>query len=196
MTNSKQLLIITILALTLLLLLSQLVQDILVFNRTSINDGQWWRILSGNLTHSNYPHLLLNLSGLWILGFLFIDTLKTKTFIISVVFLSFIVGFGLYYFNPELHTYYGFSGVLYGLFFVSGISAILQKDYFTGLSVTILVIGKIIWDYFKGGSTSSAELIGIPVATDAHLYGLIGAMLISVILYFNHLKTANNTDNK
>ena len=196
MTKSKYPIIIAIVGFSLLLFLAQSAREFLVFNRTSIDDGQWWRILTGNLTHSNYPHLLLNIGGLWILSFLFLDTLKTKTFIISVVLLCLIVGFGLYYFSPELHTYYGFSGTLYGLFFIAGISSTLQKDYFTGLSVMILIIGKVIWDYYKGGSTSSEELIGIPVATDAHLYGLVGAILIGSMLVLNHQITSKIKGNK
>jgi rhomboid family GlyGly-CTERM serine protease len=196
MTKSKWPLLITIFFLTLLLLLSQPIQDIFVFNRTKIHEGQWWRIFTGNLTHSNYFHLILNLAGLWILVFLFIDTLKSKTFILSTLFISLIVGFGLYYFSIELHTYFGFSGTLYGLYIISAISAILHKDYFTGFAVVFLVTGKIVWDYFNGGNSSSAELIGVPVATDAHLYGIIGAILISVILYWNHLNTVKKTHNK
>ena len=65
----------------------------------------------------------------------------------------------------------------------------LQKDNFTGLSVAILIVGKIIWDFIYGGSTSSEQLIGIPVATDAHLYGLVGALFIAVFLYFRHINS-------
>jgi rhomboid family GlyGly-CTERM serine protease len=188
MTKSKRSLLITILGLSLLFFLSQLIQESMVFNRTNIENGQWWRVLTGNLTHSNYPHLLLNTTGLWILSFLFIDSLNTKTFIIWTALLSSSVGLGLYYFTPELQKYYGFSGVLYGLYFISGISATLKKDYFTGISVVVLVVGKVIWDFFKGASTSSEQLIGIPVATDAHFYGLLGALVISGATFLYHLK--------
>ena len=196
MMKSKWPLLITILILTLLLLLCQPLQEFFVFNRTKIHQGQWWRIITANLTHSNYYHLMLNLAGLWILCFLFIDTLKTKTFILSVFFLSLVVGSGLYYYSIGLHTYYGFSGALYGLFFVSASNAILHKDYFTGFAVLFLVIGKLLWDYVNGGNSSSAELIGVPVATDAHLYGLIGAIVISVFLYLKHLNRAKKIQNK
>ncbi len=181
-----------VISLTVLFFIAQLLQVDFVFNRSQIESGQWWRVISGNLTHSNYPHLLLNLSGLWILCFLFIDTLNAKTFIFSSAFLCLIVGLGLFYFTPQLENYYGFSGALYGLFFVGGINAALNKDIFTGLSVATLILGKISWDFFQGGSTSSEELIGIPVATDAHQYGLAGAILISVLLAFYHFSGNND----
>ena len=68
---------------------------------------------------------------------------------------------------------------------------ILPEDdnIFTGISVALLITGKIIWDFFTGGNQSSAEIIGIPVANDAHLYGFIGSLIITIFLIINwHLK--------
>lgn len=175
-------LLISILGLSLLLVIGQWFQSGLYFNRNDINQGQWWKILSGNFTHSNIPHLLLNLSGIWLLGLLFIDSLSSKTFILSTALLTVIVGLGLYFFNPELNGYYGFSGVLYGLYFIAAVCATLDDDLFTGVSVALLISTKIIWDYFTGSNQSSAELIGIPVANDAHLYGFIGALAITIFV--------------
>ena len=177
-----------IFALTIALLITQVFRNDLVFHRTAIDHGQWWLVLSGNIVHSNYPHLFLNLAGLWILGFIFFDNLSLKTFIISALFLCTSVGIGLYLFNPELQKYYGFSGALYGLFLVGATTAILAKDLFTGVTVTLIITGKIIWDLIYGGSSSNAELIGIPVAVHAHLYGAIGALFISIGLYLTHLR--------
>ena len=175
-------LLFSILAVSLVLVIGQWLQSDWFFDRNAIQQGHWWKIFSGNFTHSNIPHLLLNLSGLILLGLLFIDSLNAKTFIFSSIFLAVIVGLGLFFFTPELIRYYGFSGALYGLYFVAAISAVLAKDFFTGISVGLLISGKIIWDFFTGGNQLSAELIGIPVANDAHLYGFIGAILVSGIL--------------
>jgi len=182
MTKSIKPLILAILGLSVLLIILQFFQNEIVYHRTNISEGQWWRIITGNLIHSNYTHLALNLAGLWILGFLFIDSLKIKTFIFSIVFLCLIVGTGLYIYTPELDVYYGFSGVLYGLFLIGAFSAILQHDYFTGISVALLLFFKVAWDLFKGGSLTSEKLIGIPVATDAHLYGVLGASLTCCLI--------------
>ncbi len=182
-SKSFKLLIFAVLFITFSLVAMQFLQDTLVFHRRLIEEGQWWRIISGNFVHANTAHLLLNLSGLWIMAFLFIDTLSVKTFIISSLIMSIFVGLGLFYLDPSLLKYYGFSGVLYGLFFVGGVTSILSKDYFTGISVILFVIVKLIWDLIYGGNASSEELIGIPVAVNAHLYGIIGAFIIGVFLY-------------
>lgn len=165
-----------------------------VFHRQLIQQGEWWRIISGNFVHSNIPHLLLNLSGLWIMAFLFIDTLSTKIFIIATFIMSTSIGIGLFYFEPELIKYYGFSGILYGLFLLGGTLTILAKDYFTGVSVTVFITGKLIWDLIYGGSPSSEELIGIPVAVNAHLFGSIGAIVMGVFIYYQQKKISKKEE--
>ncbi len=183
-----------ILIFTILLFLLQFFQNQLVWNRPEIEAGKWYRIITGNLIHSNYPHLFLNLAGLWIAGLLFVDSMNSKTFLLSTIILSLFVGLGLYYFSTDLMKYYGFSGVLYGLFIVGGTSLILQKVYITGFLLYLFIGGKIIWDSLYGASKSSAELIGVPVAVDAHISGAVGAILISLALYLTHYykKTAKN----
>lgn len=186
MTKTKQTLLVSATILSVILFFAQFTQQELVFYRDKIETGQWWRIFSGNLTHSNFSHLGINLLSLLLLVFLFYDTLKAKTFIFSTIILSCLVGLGLYFFNPELQKYYGFSGVLYGLFIVAAIRAILEKDYFVAPLVLLFVLAKVIWEFFKGGSQTSADLIGIPVATDSHLYGVLGAIFIGIIVVLHH----------
>jgi len=188
-TKSLKPLILSILVLSIIILIAQFFQSDLVFYRENINTGQWWRVISGNFVHSNYPHLFMNLAGLWILGLLFIDSLPLKTFLTSILLLSLSVGFGLYFFDLNLQKYYGFSGILYGLFLVGASTAMFKKDYLTGIAVAIVIIAKIIWDLLNGGSTSSADLIGIPVAVHAHLYGALGAITISSVLYILNRST-------
>lgn len=180
--QNNKLLLLTVIAISLILVLGQLFQNEIVFNRNQIISGQWWKAVTGNFTHSNLPHLFLNLSGLYILMLLFIDSLSAKTFILSTIFLSIIVGAGLFYFTPDLDRYYGFSGILYGLYFIASVNAIMHGDKFTGISVALLIAGKVFWDYLSGGNQSSAELIGIPVANDAHFYGVLGAIIGALIM--------------
>ncbi len=187
-TKSLKPLVLGIFTLSVTILIAQFFRDELAFHRVAIEHGQWWLILSGNIVHSNYPHLFLNLAGLWVLGFIVFDYLSLKTFIVSTLFLCASVGLGLYFFNPELQKYYGLSGALYGLFLVGATTAFLARDLFTGVSVAFFIIAKVTWDLIYGGSSSSAELIGVPVAVDAHLYGIIGAIVVSFWLYFMRLR--------
>lgn len=175
----------TLLLSALTLTVLQWFQEGLLFERTLIIDGEWWRIITGNFVHNNYPHLFMNLSGLLLLGLLFNETFPVKHFLIATALLSAVVGFGLYTYTPRLTMYVGFSGVLYGLYLVGAITAIKHKDMITGVGVFIIILGKLIWDIFDPSlNQSSAALIDIPVATESHWLGVLGGVMIGIAYFF------------
>jgi rhomboid family GlyGly-CTERM serine protease len=177
------------LTLSLLLLFLQFFQDDLIFERNNINNGEWWRLLTGNLVHTNYPHLALNLAGIWISAFIFLDYMHARTYLFSLIFLAICVGIGIYFFSPELTWYAGISGVLYGLFLVGATYALLNKDFLIGIPLLTLIPIKIFWDLFNPEKQPNSELIGAPVATVAHLYGMLGAIIIIMLILFITKKT-------
>jgi rhomboid family GlyGly-CTERM serine protease len=164
----------------------QFIQNDVLFLRESIQQGQLWRIWTGNLVHSNFYHLGLNLTGFWLFVFIFQALMKTMQLLISLTLLISGVGLSLYFFNPQLYWYAGLSGALYGLFIVGAVYALIDKDRITGLSILIVIPTKIIWDHLHNTGQTNADLIGVPVSTDAHIYGLFSAFIISVFILIQH----------
>lgn len=165
----------------------QALQGELVFQRHAINDGELWRIITGNLVHTNIPHLIMNIAGLWLFWMLFDENLTALLLYFSLFVTGLAVGIGIYLFNPELIWYAGLSGSLYGLYIIGATSALCNKDYISSIPVLILIPGKLFMDATqKGMSNVSAELIGAPVATDAHLYGFLSAIFISILIIINY----------
>lgn len=181
------------LALIILMLILQQFQTELLFQRERINDGEYWRILTGNFVHTNHYHWLFNAVGVFVLALLFTSYLNPMQSIISLLWLSLCVGLGLYVFNPNLVWYAGLSGALYGCYIIASTIAIRAKDNWLGLPVLIIMGGKVIWDQFNDSATQISEsLIQAPVATDAHLYGAIGAIIYIIVGYVitrNTIKT-------
>ena len=179
--------IISSIILSILLILLQFIQSDLLFLRENIQQGELWRIWTGNLIHSNYYHLTLNLAGFWVFVLLFKDLMKVIPFLLSLTLLISGVGLGLYFLNPELYWYAGLSGALYGLFIIGGIYALIDKDFITGLSILIIIPAKIMWDHTHNAGQHNADLIGVPVSTDSHLYGITTAFLVGVFILLKHL---------
>ncbi len=156
------------------------VAELLVYNRTLIAQGEFWRIFTGHLLHTNGYHLLLNLSAiilLWALHGQFYHYINySLLFLISAL----ITSFGLYVFSPELQQYVGLSGVLHGIFVWGALMDIRHKEK-TGYLLFIGVWLKIAHEQYSGASEDIAELIGANVAIDAHLWGAIGGLLFSII---------------
>ena len=141
-----------------------------------IHHGEWWRIVTGNLTHTNLAHLAVNIAALWIIAFFFRPT--SRNFTIVFITLCAIVGF----FNlfTTLSIYVGLSGVLHGLF---GYWAL--KEVFAGRKSSIFLVGaliaKVAWEQCFGPSVSTTELISADVAIEAHLSGAMGGLGMALL---------------
>lgn len=161
-------------ALSLLLLLLQGFHQTLGYQRGLIGAGEVWRLWTGNLVHTNYPHLILNLAGFWLLTVL--HPTDGRTLPAQLLWLGSCVGLGLWCFSPQVIWYVGFSGVLYGLFMVCAVQLLRERDWLPGLSILLGMGGKTLWDWWAGGASPTAELIGAPVVYDAHVYGMVGGL--------------------
>nr|WP_216614099.1 rhombosortase [Vibrio rotiferianus] len=142
----------------------------------NIRHGEWWRIVTGNLTHTNFAHLGMNLAGLWVIGFIFRPTVRNFT-IVFLVLCTFVGAMNLF---TNMSVYVGLSGVLHGLF---GFWAL--AEVFDGRRSSLVLVGgliaKVAWEQFYGPSASTAAIIGARVAVDAHLFGAIGGLSMALI---------------
>jgi rhomboid family GlyGly-CTERM serine protease len=163
-------------SLSLMLILLQTWQPELYFQRQLIQNGEIWRLWTGNLVHTNIWHLALNLGGWGLCLLLAPQRLSTAYLMLSIAVLMSVVGLGLYSVNANLLWYAGFSGVLYGLFTLAGIYWLLERDYVLGLMLLLFSGGKAFSDLALGGDSLSSQLIAAPVIYAAHIYGIIGAV--------------------
>ncbi|RTR33803.1 rhombosortase [Shewanella atlantica] len=167
--------------------------SLLAFRRSAITNGEYWRLFTGNLLHTNQWHLLMNLAGLWVLLLLFKPHFKVLSFTFIFSALCLLQGLGLYLFYPGLLGYVGLSGMLHGLFTYGAI-----RDISTGLkSGYLLLLGVIIkvgYEQIFGASVQVTEMIGARVATEAHLVGVItGILSVGLFsLFANLYPKANN----
>jgi rhomboid family GlyGly-CTERM serine protease len=158
------------------------IADSFSYLRLSITQGQVWRLVTGNLLHTNVWHLLMNLAGLWVILFLHEMHYKKQPVLIYGLFLSLCLfeGLGLYFYYPELLSYVGLSGVLHGLFSFGAIMDI-KKGYRSGYLLFLGVLAKVYYEQSYGASSSVVELIDARVATESHLVGVISGIICSLI---------------
>ncbi|MDH3343167.1 MAG: rhombosortase [Gammaproteobacteria bacterium] len=151
------------------------------YDQMLIDQGHYWLLLSGNIVHLNWTHWALNIAGLSI-GAFFFGNYGSIFHWLFVIFVSAIfVGVGLYWFNPDVATYVGLSGVLHGLLIYGGVREIRFYPA-SGYAFLAILVGKLIWEMLYGVVPGSEELITGRVVTDAHLYGAIGGGLAVVFL--------------
>lgn len=168
---------------------STIANPALRFDRSAIQQGEVWRLFSGNFVHLGWSHLLLNLAGLVVIWMLYHRLLSLRSWLLVVVVSGLAVGIGLWLLNPQLEWYVGLSGLLHGLFFAGAITS-LAAGYRAEWLLLIVMFGKLMWEQFVGPTPGTADLAGGPVIVDAHLYGAIAGVICGVFFYRAHRHAA------
>jgi len=150
------------------------------YQRSAIQAGEIWRLITGNLVHLGWEHLLLNLTGLILIWLLFGRLLAARQWWIVTVVSCLAVGVGLLIFNPELDWYVGLSGMLHGLF-VTGLLINLRNGYKLEWLLLLAIVGKLVWEQYHGAMPGSAAIAGGAVIVDAHLYGAISGIVTGLL---------------
>jgi rhomboid family GlyGly-CTERM serine protease len=152
------------------------------FNRIQIEQFQWWRLLTGNLLHTNANHLLLNLTAVALLWALHGQNFRLAQYTLMFFILCITTTLLIYGFAKQLQWYVGLSGVLHGVFII-GAYFDIKQGMKTGWLLLIGVLIKVGHEQIFGASQDIADLINATVAIDAHLFGTISGLIIIVILY-------------
>ncbi|WP_051202265.1 rhombosortase [Ferrimonas senticii] len=147
--------------------------DSLDWYRTAISHGEHWRLLSGHLLHSNWPHLLMNLGGLWLLLALFQPYFNRVLAIATPVMMLLIAAAMLL---TDSERYVGLSALLHGLF-VWGALEDLRYRRRSGYLLLMGIIAKVLWENLMGADSDIAALINARVAVESHLIGALAGAL-------------------
>ncbi|MBW8184800.1 rhombosortase [Shewanella nanhaiensis] len=159
----------------------------LAYRRSEITAGEYWRLFSGNLLHTNGWHLAMNLAGLWVIILLHQQYYRSLGFALIFILLCWLQGIGLYLFYPGLVGYVGLSGMLHGLF-VYGALKDISVGMRSGYLLLVGVIVKVAYEQWFGASEQVTEMIGARVATEAHLVGVVtGILLFACVMSYRAL---------
>lgn len=154
----------------------------LAYNRNDLENGQIWRLLTGNILHTNFHHLLLNSAGLVLVWALHGNHYKATWFLLLFTVCSLSACIGMWFSAPEMTSYVGLSGALHGLF-VWGALKDIQIGLKSGWLLLLGVAIKVAHEQLTGPSSEVSEMINATVAIDAHLFGALGGLLFFIICF-------------
>ena len=148
--------------------------------RTSVENGELWRLFTGNFVHFGWPHTLMNLAAFLLCALALLNSFPIRQLLGLVLFCCLSVSLGVYYFNPEYGTYAGLSGAIHG-FIVAGLMRNKRHPNWLNAIFIALVFAKIIYEHQPNyQATQLQTLMPVPVAYDAHMYGAIAGLLFGL----------------
>lgn len=151
------------------------------YQRSEILHGEIWRLFTGSFVHANWRHLASDMAGLVLWTALAGYLESVRSYLILLIGSAIAVGLGLLLFDPGVHWYVGISGLLHALFAATAVRLVLRGEWLAGLGLTAALALKLAWEQ-RFGDLGTAKLLGVPVLVDAHLYGAIAGLMITVLL--------------
>jgi rhomboid family GlyGly-CTERM serine protease len=150
----------------------------LQFQRGSIAAGEWWRLLTAHFVHLGPRHVLLDGAGLVLLWILYARTLHPGAWGCALAGSVLAIDAGLWWLSPAVQWYVGLSGVLHGGWAAGAVGAWREGRGLAAVSLALLGIKLLAEQLHQGGVAGS----GLPVVVDAHLYGAVGGLLVTLAL--------------
>jgi rhomboid family GlyGly-CTERM serine protease len=152
----------------------------LTYQRTAVDQGEWWRLFSAHFFHTNVFHYLLNTIAVVLLWGLHGHVYTSTSYLITF-FLSGLCGsLGVHFWTLDLEQYVGLSGALHGIFVWGVVQEIKRGEKLSYLLMAGIVL-KLLYEQTSDGSSSMADLINARIAVDAHLWGAFGGLLAGFI---------------
>jgi len=158
---------------------NETVSDILRYDAAAIKNGEIWRLFTAHFVHLSWPHLWLNLAGLLLVFIFFGQCISPLLWVVYIIVNAVAISGLIYFLNPEIIWYVGLSGVLHGLFVIGGIADIQTRKW-EGIGFTSIIIVKVLYEQIAGPLPGSEETAGGPVLVDAHFYGVVVGLALSL----------------
>lgn len=148
----------------------------LEFSRTPIREGEFWRLWTGQLVHTDMFHLLLNLSAALLIYFAFFATIRATAIARCVSLFCPLISLALLWFYPQIVWYNGLSGLLHALvaYFSLHLAFTDNRTYWV---VFFLVWIKVLIETLLAQAGDVSFMGDMRVIVEAHLVGaLIGTL--------------------
>jgi rhomboid family GlyGly-CTERM serine protease len=160
----------------------------------SVADGQWWRLITGHLTHYNAQHLFWDLLMFVVLGAM-CERPSKKMFGVFFAFLAIGVSVTVTLACNDISEYRGLSGIDTGLFVWLIIdqlrTSFAGRDRYGAIFWSVgglLLVGKLAFEMVSG-NVLFVQTDGFKPLLESHLAGAAGGAIVALASAFSR-KTA------
>ena len=166
----------------------------LLYDRTAIAHGEWWRLWTGHWVHFGWPHFVVDAGLFLILGWL-LEPVQPALARFSLLVLPAFISLVLYSLDSHLLRYGGLSAVNLGLLlYLAGRG--WQRNWTDWFWPAVLLVyaGELFLEatagHGRGGGMIRFDDPEVQVATSAHLAGAAYALILLVWVAWRRPKRA------
>ena len=146
-----------------------------VFDRTAIADGQWWRLITGHLVHSDGEQVIGDVSALIVIGWM-LERNHPLTFIYGIMAGTVAVNLWLWFGMPELERYCGLSGTLHAVLLLLIASLWRETRQPLVMVMAALIVGKVFLELWTNQALiTETAWPSVPIV---HVAGLCGGVIL------------------
>ncbi len=156
------------------------------YERSAIAVGEWWRLLGAHFVHLGWMHVLLDAAALCLLWALYARAFSARAWLLVCSGAMLAIDAGLWWLAPGVQWYAGISGLLHGVWAAGALQA-ARRGEFAGWLLLLALTLKLLREYQLGAGVLVAAL---PVVTEAHRYGALGALLVVATLWLREPERA------
>jgi rhomboid family GlyGly-CTERM serine protease len=144
----------------------------LVYNRHGVDDGELWRLWTGNIVHFGWLHFLAD-TGLWLIIGWFVEREHPAAARLTLPLIPLAVTGAVYFFEPEMIRYAGLSGMNVGYLVFLALAGWQRswKDWFWPAVLGIHVLELVLESTWGHGMIRFDDPT-VRVATIAHVGGI------------------------
>lgn len=153
----------------------------LVYERSAILGGQWWRLLTGHFVHASLAHLGWDLAAALLIGLAVAPALRAGPWVIVVLAVAVASSAGVLLLQPQVHAMAGLSGLLHGLLAAGAVAQVRRRQRVGGVFLALLA-AKIAWEQLAGPSPLVAGALGGRIAVGAHALGAAAGLLAGLVV--------------
>ena len=157
-------------------------RETFMYNRLSVADGEYWRLVTAHFVHLGPTHLVLNLAGLLLVWLLVGRYFTTAEWFVVLLITVAATSAAFWFLDRQLLWYVGLSGVLHGLLLAGTLRGFRELPTESAIIAAILV-AKLAYEQVSGPMPGSESVSGGDVVVNAHLYGAIGGVIAAATLW-------------
>jgi rhomboid family GlyGly-CTERM serine protease len=164
------------------LLLPASLSNILQFERTALDTGQWWRLFTAHFTHFGSNHFIWDAAVFLAFGTVCELISRWRT-AVTVGAASLTISLAVLLWQPQFAIYRGLSGLDTALFGMFAATLLHRKDPISrmlGVLATVAVVAKCAFESATG-STAFASGDGYAPVPLAHLVGFLTGLVVGWI---------------